>query len=158
MFNRKMELQKQPNDWSCLPTAFAMTLDMPVEQIIEELGHDGSEVIFPNLEDPYSRRSFHPQELLDICILRDYGVIPVEREPSCEVQGHVYKLSLSKRRLDYYLVNYTNCILIGTSQSGKPHAVAWNGERVFDPNGKIYGITNFCINMLLLIVKINITK
>jgi hypothetical protein len=157
MWNRNLKLQKQPNEWSCLPTAFAMVLDIPVAKIFETLDHDGSEVIFPDEPEPYCRRSFHIQEMIDVCMLRNIGVVAVELHPVSEAQGHQYKVPVSNRRLDYYIVNY-NGVLVGVGSSGKPHAVAWNGDKIYDPNGTTYGITDFTIDTFYLTVNFNITK
>lgn len=154
---KNLNLQLQPNEWSCLPTAFAMVLDIPVEKVIEDIGHDGSEIIFPDLSEPYCRRSFHIQELMDVCMLCNIGVISIEREPVSEAQGKLYKLPVYIKRMDYYLVNYIG-VLTGAAQSGYPHAVAWDGSRVLDPNGMTYGIMDFNINTYFLIVKFNITR
>ncbi len=40
-----MKLQTSPNRWSCLPTSFAMALDVRAGQVIKWLGHDGSQVV-----------------------------------------------------------------------------------------------------------------
>lgn len=154
MWSQKLRLQKQPNEWSCLPTAFAMVLDIPVTEIFETLGHNGSEIIFPDEPEPYCRRSFHIQELIDICMLRNIGVVAVELHPVSEAQGRQYKVPVSDRRLDYYLVNYSG-VLVGVGSAGKPHAVAWSGVRVFDPNGTTYGISEFTINTFYLTVNFN---
>ncbi|MEA1999814.1 MAG: hypothetical protein U9N61_10915 [Euryarchaeota archaeon] len=153
----KMKLQLQPNEWSCLPTAFAMVLNKPVAKVIEDIGHDGSKIIFPEEPEPFCRRSFHIQELTDICMLRNIAVIPIECSPVSEACGHKYNIPVHSKRLDYYLVNY-NGVLTGIGSSGKPHAVAWGSGKVFDPNGTTYSIENFSIHMYFLIVRFNITK
>jgi hypothetical protein len=135
-----------------------MVLDVPVQKIINAVGHDGSEIIFPGLSPPYNRRSFHIQEMIDTCILRNYAVVEIQRFPVGEVDClHVYHIPVSNGRLNYYLVNY-NSVLVGTGKSGQPHAVAWDKHNVFDPNGTTYNIKRFNIETLFLIVKFNITK
>ena len=47
-----MELQQRPEPWMCMPLAFAMALDMPVADLLAAIGHDGSEIVFPNLPEP----------------------------------------------------------------------------------------------------------
>jgi hypothetical protein len=152
-----MRLQTQPNKWSCLPTAFAIATSIPVAEFIEFAGHDGSEILFPDYDEPYCRRSFHPQELTDMCLRENFAVIPIERQPMVLSNDHVHMVPMFERRMDYYLLNYTG-VLIGMSQAGTPHAVAWNGHRILDPNGTEYGITNFTIETFFLIAKFNITK
>src|SRR4051812_46325565 len=73
--------QKTPNKWSCVPTAFAICLDIPVEKIIEEIGHDGSNIIFPHLTEPLCRRGFHLQELFKVCHNHGYAVTQFDVDP-----------------------------------------------------------------------------
>lgn len=150
-------LQKQPNQWSCLPTAFAIVLNEPVDKIISDIGHDGSEIIFPDLTEPYRRKAFHIQELIDICILRDICVVQVEQQPISEALGHRYLLPTYLPRLEYYTQRFTG-VLTGLGPTGRPHAVAWDRNKIYDPTGFEYDIDMFNINMFLLTVKINITK
>ena len=83
-----MQLQKQPNKWSCLPTSFAIVLNCPVQEIFDYLGHDGSEIIWPENKDPFNRRAFHIQEMIDFAYFeKDFYVTPFEFYPQSEVEG-----------------------------------------------------------------------
>lgn len=153
----QIQIQIQPNKWSCLPTAFAMAIDVPVAKVIEDICHDGSKIIFPEYDDPFCRRSFHIQELTDICLKRGFAVVPIENQPISEAKNHQYNVPVHNKRLEYYLVNYTG-VLIGMIQTDRPHAVAWNGHRILDPNGTDYNVIDFRIDIFFLIIKFNITK
>jgi len=59
-------LQLKPNQWSCAITSLAMTLNVPVADLVSQLGHDGSEIVFPSLAEPMCRRGFHSQELIHL--------------------------------------------------------------------------------------------
>ena len=74
-------LQLKPNKWSCAVTAFAMALHVPVQELIQEIGHDGSEIVFPELEEPMRRRGFHSQELIYAAWKRGFTVTPIELMP-----------------------------------------------------------------------------
>lgn len=153
-----MKIQMQPNKWSCLPTAFAIALGVPVGEVIKTIGHDGSEIVFPGLTEPFCRRSFHIQELIDVCTHRNIGIIPVEIAPISEtIRRHTYKIPVLSDRIEYYLIKYTG-VLTGIGASGKPHAVAWDGNMVLDPNGGKYNVRDFQIDTFFLIVQFNITK
>lgn len=153
----RMKIQIQPNRWSCLPTAFAIATGIPIEKIIEYVGHDGSDIIFPEYKEPYCRRSFHPQELIDVCLQKNFMVVPIEKQPTVIVMDCVHPVSMNRGRMDYYLINYTG-VLTGTSRTGIPHAVAWASDRVLDPNGTEYNLVNFTVETFFLIGKFNITK
>lgn len=153
-----MQRQIQPNKWSCLPTAFAIALNLPVEEIIASIGHDGSEIIFPDLKEPYCRRSFHIQELIDMCMLKQVAVIPIEKTLVSEAKDHQFTLTVKCNRFTNYLTNYSG-VLTGIGKITKqPHAVAWDTRHVFDPNGYVYSIDNFTVNMFLIIVNFNKTE
>jgi hypothetical protein len=59
-----------------------MTLDIPVSEIIEEVGHDGGEIVFPHLREPACRRGFHSQELVKIAWQHRYAMTPIELFPT----------------------------------------------------------------------------
>ena len=50
--------------YQCVVAAVAMVVDIEEETLIEELGHDGVEVIHPRLKSPFCYRSFHPEEFI----------------------------------------------------------------------------------------------
>ena len=154
---RKIKLQKQPNQWSCLPTAFAMVVGMDAIDFIKGLDHDGSDIIHPNLEEPYCRRSFHIQEMIDICWLLGYAVTGIQRKCILEAkENHLFHIPHEDDRFDYYL--QFPSVMIGTGYTGIPHAVAWDCSLVLDPNGSAYNLEYFQPTELFLISKINITK
>ena len=49
---------------NCLLHAFQTVTGL---NLIERLGHDGSEIIYPDLPEPICRRGFHTQELFKAC-------------------------------------------------------------------------------------------
>ena len=67
-----------------MPLAFAMALEIPVVELLEELGHDGSELVFPNLPEPACRRGFHIQELVHVALRHGFALTPVELFPVLE--------------------------------------------------------------------------
>lgn len=87
-----MLTQKNPNAWSCLPTAFANSLEVSVDAILAVIGHDGSEITHPGLPDPMRRRGFHPQEFIEMCFRDNLAVIQIDANPSAvpiQQSGHV---------------------------------------------------------------------
>jgi hypothetical protein len=77
-----MTPQSKPNRWSCIPTAFAMALDIPVDEFIRAIGHDGGEVICPDLAEPAGRRGFHEQECVTAALARGFACTPIEFTPA----------------------------------------------------------------------------
>lgn len=113
--------------------------------LIDEIGHDG--MVIPDrwkhLTPPDCFLGHHIQEIVDCFFRRGYALSMIEPNP-----GHVQQINFSQRdaessvegffttaqqktRIQRYLKNPAIIILKG-------HAVAWDGERVYDPNGRIY--------------------
>jgi hypothetical protein len=147
--------QYSPNKWSCLPTAFAMVIDRYVEDLIKDIGHDGSEIIWPELPEPYCRRSFHIQEILQT--IWGYGVLamPIQVSPVSMSHGSTrpYRVPVqfSPETRFRYIMTLASGVLIGETQNGQPHAVAWDGNKIFDPNGTTYGIESFVLETFWLV-------
>jgi hypothetical protein len=147
-----MRIQLQPNKWSCIPTALAMLLDENVEDIINEIGHDGSEIICSNLSDPHGRIGFHPQEMVKICLERGKALIQFDGEvQTCKEEC---KSILHYRDYKYIngLMKNNSGIILGVINN-RDHAVTWNHEEgcIYDPNGTKYAKGFFAIESFLMI-------
>lgn len=140
-----MRLQKQPNNWSCLPTAFAIVLNVDVPVIFKYLGHDGSEIIFPERESPYNRKAFHPQELVEYALEKhNRYVVQFDAEICRQNMYGDIKSSSDVRTLLYYTESNHEKVLAGTDSNGKYHAVACDKYRnTYDPNGTIHSLNFF---------------
>lgn len=136
------------NRWSCLPKAFAMAIGIHWEFLIEMIGHDGSEIIWSELPEPYRRRSFHIQEITDALFKLKYSVTTIDAElitmPAKEgVEPFIIK---DKGRMGRYLYSGNTGVLVGKTITGNRHAVYWNGIMIHDPNGTEYGLDLFRID------------
>lgn len=130
-----MNLYIQPNRWSCLPTAFGIALGITPAEMFDMIGHDGSEIIWPNQEEPYKRRSFHPQEIIPICIAN--GIYPIEIENQCIVglEAEDEVVVFKNKFLEKALQTRPGVLMVLHKESR--HAIAWNEEeqKVYDPAG-----------------------
>lgn len=150
-----MRHQKSPNRWSCLPTSFAMVLNQPVEQLIEQLGHDGSSICWPNQPEPLCRRGFHIQELTDYMFKQGMYVIPfqacptyrpVDSESIVEAQTKLTPTQRMAMAMAY------EAVIIGQTNTGASHAIAWNGKKVFDPGEMVIDIKEFYIDTVYSVI------
>lgn len=152
-----MKLQRQPNSWSCLPTSLAIVLDIPVAEIFEEIGHDGSEKVWPNLPEPFCRRCFHLQEIVEVAYNNGFLSVLVEPIPqSCPPMDVQPYTLLGFEELVLAKMAKHKGILMGTVKTNNQgHAIAWDGKRCYDPGG--FGIERyddrFSINSFLIIEK-----
>jgi hypothetical protein len=133
-------LQKQPNEWSCLPTAFAIATGIPVADLIKAIGHDGSEIVFSGSK-PW--RSFNPQEVIIALLCQGWAVTAIEK------QIEIVNQSGENRILEWDLEPIRKqfpCVVGGTI-NGNRHAAYWNGDAYEDPNGTIHK-NNFDVEII----------
>lgn len=69
-----MRLLTQPNCWTCCATAYAMLMDLTIEDVFHEAGHDGSEIVFPELPEPACHRGHVPYEFTEQALLFGYAL------------------------------------------------------------------------------------
>jgi len=143
-----MELQKTVIPNSCVPTAFAMAIDMPIVQMLAEIGHQGDAIVWPGLPDPTCRRGFHVQECIDICVAHGKWPVHIETCPASSPYSRLpnanemYAIPMDyQRRVEKYLTDNI-CVIFG-----QKHAVAWNGMNVYDPQGKKYPLSKLDFNI-----------
>ena len=133
---------KNPNDWSCLPAAFAIALDIPFSEVIDCVGHDGSEISDASLPDPLCRKGFHMQEMIKMCLRYNIAATPIELQPAARVEHP--RIKTSKKLFntgEWVWFNYnlfTSCGVIECkTMSGVGHAMAYEGcvthASIYDP-------------------------
>jgi len=136
-----MLLQLKPERWMCVPTAFAMALDVPVADLLAAVGHDGSKITFPGLPEPTCRRGFHIQELIAVALSRGFAVTPVELFPViASADGRLTHTVLypdnNWRRFTDAIRHSRGVIEGGGIRCG--HTVAYDHGRIYDPDGPVY--------------------
>jgi len=150
-----MILQHSPNDWSCLPTAVAMALGVSVDELLEVIGHDGSEVTHPQLDAPACYRGFHPQEMIEAALRRGRATTMIEKVPCAlpkddkNVNAYTHQdLKMfhpcgeaAPERFDRHLF-VSNGWIDCRTRSGQGHALAYTGEgataNIYDPGGDVF--------------------
>ena len=122
------------NRWSCLPKAAAIAADVPFEKILEKIGHDGSEILWPDLPGKYQRRSFHTQEIVLALLDLGFTATPLYAEMTIgnRLNGRHY---VAKTDLTRFLDK--KGILIGMF-GNNPHAAAFDSGIIHDPQGSSY--------------------
>lgn len=133
-----MKLITSPNRWSCLPASFAMALGISFSEMIARIGHDGSEIIWPELPEPQRRRTFHIQECLAVCLRLGLGTVEIQMGPCLTPDGKVvYEVPCP---VDFRkLMSISIGVMLGRGRQ-MGHAVAWDGKSIYDPAGWIYDI------------------
>lgn len=150
----KMQTVYEGSHWQCLAASFAIVLDVKLHYIIKAIGHDGGEIIRPELPEPECRRGFHVQECISYAWARGYSTTPFDANP----QLVTYRSQDKPVRINFPIGNSNrmlallqgyNSVLTGQMvNNGRFHAVAWDCEqqRFLNPtSGKIQEITDFAI-------------
>lgn len=140
---REFVLQKSPvPKTGCLITSFAMCMDIPVAQLLDELGHDGRIEAWPLMPEPYCWKGIHPQECVDLAIKHGYSATLIDPFPMSATIGSVHDVPVFKlidaiKRLTNLQMEHRGVLLIKTETSA--HAVAWDTKNIYDPKGSVYG-------------------
>lgn len=130
-----------------------MVLGMAAEELLERLGHDGSETIFPHLPEPQCRRGHHIQEIIYWMFVRGRTVTPIQLvpmigDPSGQSRPVPVKYETAGEPCEGFDDNYRRFkntidrhegVIEGVTASGKRHAVAFKRGRIYDPDGAEYG-------------------
>lgn len=157
--------QVQPNAWSCLPTAFATATSIQVQEIIELIGHDGSEILFPALSEPKCRRAFHPQEVTKALLqwYQDKDEVCYFTHLSTRVICYIdeenhYTLEISVDEI-WELMKQYDAVIIGEI-NGKHHSAAWDHKEVmcYDPCGFKYPAGKYEIHEIYLISRVRLDR
>jgi hypothetical protein len=125
--------QLQPNPAACLVTAFAMVIGVPVAELIEQLGHDGTAIAFPEQKGANQLIGFHVQELTWAMMQREYAVVTFEPLPVAR-SGDVVHQYGPNPFFEHAMMAFSG-VLCGQTSRGTEHAIAWSAidSRPTDP-------------------------
>ena len=147
-----MKLLKMEGD-QCLIYATAMLLDTTPDNITESIGHDGSAIWWPELKSPWNQRGIHMQEILDVVesvgsTLVCYQLMPCSVPIDGGTQKTIYEPDTASHRFSLILGGSVGILLTDR------HACAWDGSKVYDPNGKIADISEYRIKEFWRLIRI----
>lgn len=121
-----------------------MALKISVEYAVSLIGHDGGEIIFPELQEPICRRGFHTQELIELAMSFGESPTPFQMFPSTRSECGQYEYTLhtgsqcdKRRELFSKLIHRTQGVLEGRGHVCH-HAVAYDTGKILDPDGREY--------------------
>lgn len=64
--------------WSCYLDAIVKATGLNEQELLVDIGHDGSEVIYPYLDSPYCYKGFCPDHLALILLRHGWGVVSIK--------------------------------------------------------------------------------
>ena len=139
--------------WTCVAECFAKVFNVSFEELIELLGHDGSEIIWPQQKDPMCRRGFHVQEMVRVGLKLGFAVVQVESHPSVYPDPEEKPFYLPEVPLHRFFDLAPGVVTGYDTLRGCRHALAIVGGRVFDPAGTISRYGDFEAENLFLVFK-----
>jgi hypothetical protein len=119
-------------------TAFAMAIGDDVKDMMEAIGHDGSEIIFPDLPEPMSRRGHHVQECIRVAMRFGYYSTPIELLPATASKGCAQVFQLPDCRDLFDTKIRTSRGVLECTGRRFDHAVAFGYGTIYDPDGHTY--------------------
>jgi hypothetical protein len=131
-----------------------MAMDSDIATLERLIGHDGSKIINPGFKGPGGREGFHFQQIIDAALALGYAPVPIEAAPVQTATGAdkhdvVFRdFNSNEDRFRAYLSG-TVGVIMGVAPSGYWHAIAWNGEKCYDPQGRIYPLSEIKIRVQL---------
>lgn len=134
---KPISLQIQPNRWSCSVTAWAMAMDMDVQDLIEIIGHDGSEK-HGDYPDPSGRVGFHFSELTLAALKLGYSFTPVQLFPVSLIESTPVQIKYQMGSWDNWdvfrtLIQTERGVIDGIVRHN--HSVAFDRGHIYDPSG-----------------------
>jgi hypothetical protein len=121
-------------------THFTYGYTHPLPYLFFEIGHDGSEIVRPELDDPQRRRGFHPQEMFEVARSLGFAVTQIDlfpaARPTVESQITQFKTILGEdceQRFNRHLLTSSGWIECRT-RLGNGHALAYENATIGDPS------------------------
>jgi hypothetical protein len=111
----------------CVLDAFCKAANISQEELLPLLGHDGSEIVFPDLPEPSCRRGFDPREIA-YALYTHKGIKIMQFDRYIERisrNGESYILDMSEQL--FKLMENNSGIIIGLFIN-KLHAVYWDSK------------------------------
>jgi len=136
---------------NCLLQSIAYLLEEKEEDLAKELGHDGSIVLWPYVKHPFNQVGYHIQEINDLCLRRGKALVEIEYSPQSAPRGGYEPVRIYSNETERFrsIILNRSGLLITTV-----HAMAWDGEKVWDPRGEFRRITDVTFAEFWLLVDI----
>lgn len=108
------------NGWNCVARAFSAASGVNYSDLIDAIGHDGSEIIWPNHPEPDNRRGFHVFECTKALYERfETNFLVFPRFVTIESKGLAKDFTV---QLPKFTCRYG--VILGMLYDGRPHAEA----------------------------------
>lgn len=127
-------LFKQLNDWSCTPTAFSIVTGISYNDLIKEIGHDGSEIISDKYDELNNRRGFLIQECILAVLKFGFATISFDPLPAIILpDGELYGITKENDKYIKQLLKNNYGVLSASNR----HSYAWMYDYAYCPTNGI---------------------
>jgi len=126
---------------------------MTPKEVIEEIGHDGTEVWFPEAKGQSQKRSFHIRELQDLCMSRGLALAEIDMVPFLSPDPNKFEPHTLWPPDECFTrfaqaIKKEPALIVSRTDSGTGHLAAWDGEQILDPNGFRSTIEDYNFNIV----------
>lgn len=131
-----MSTTQKINSWDCLLRSFELAMQKTRDELIVALGHDGSEIINEQAEDPARRRGFHVQEFVPYIFQQGKTLTPFEYVPTSWYGDEVRPVLTTVERDEFleHIGRTSTGVITCRTESGQGHALALVKGLVIDPD------------------------
>lgn len=114
-----------------------MVLDVPIKAILDVIGHDGSDILWPDLPEPIKRRAFHVEELMYACRELGYYLVEYPAKIAYNPGGAHTEIIDFTTKWNQVIAEHSGILLGHYAGRTNAHAVAWNAQEgtIYDPSG-----------------------
>jgi hypothetical protein len=100
---------------NCAIYAMSAVTGIGIPDLIKQIGHDGTEIVFPHLPVPMRYKGFPTPELIDCALKLGWAMTPIDAAPQYSPNGIDVKDCSAD--IEYYLANFD-----GMAFSKRPNA------------------------------------
>jgi hypothetical protein len=116
-----------------------MAMDITVSHFEGVIGHDGSQIVFPELPEPQCRRGYHISEAVWVANCCGYSATPFELYPQIGPSSGssppiAVEYPYGNQFLATALLMNFRGVCEARTPSGNWHAVAFNRGKIYDPD------------------------
>jgi len=117
----------------CMLYSFAMAMDIEPDSIINLLGHNGTDKVFP-FPAPKCYRGFHISEMVYTCFHFGFTCYEFPKNLMLGQTPESAQVIIPPYDIGTLLLNHSGVIM------NEKHAWAWDRKVVYDPDGPIWAI------------------
>lgn len=125
-------MQRQPNLWTCYPTAVSFLTGIPMPELMKAIGHDGSKVV--KASQDWMHEAFIYDEMAFALLRKGWALVKISA--SCvNENGELRTAYPTMQTIMNRLRNLKLNAVVVVQKPGREHALAWvsKDDAFYDP-------------------------